>query len=100
MSTTAAQDEAQSNWLDGVTSAWENYRDTATDYQQQAADFTTQTLDGLTSAVGDGIASMIMDGESLADVFKNIAQTMGHQASSTRLRRWPPNGWSIRRCNW
>ncbi|MFU6981712.1 phage tail tape measure protein [Pseudomonas aeruginosa] len=71
-----AQDEAQSNWLDGVTSAWENYRDTATDYQQQAADFTTQTLDGLTSAVGDGIASMIMDGESLADVFKNIAQTM------------------------
>ncbi|HCE6054172.1 phage tail tape measure protein [Pseudomonas aeruginosa] len=72
----AAQDEAQSNWLDGVTSAWENYRDTATDYQQQAADFTTQTLDGLTSAVGDGIASMIMDGESLADVFKNIAQTM------------------------
>lgn len=72
----AAQDEAQSNWLDGVTSAWENYRDTATDYQQQAADFTTQTLDGLTSAVGDGIASMIMDSESLADVFKNIAQTM------------------------
>lgn len=72
----AAQDEAQSNWLDGVTPAWENYRDTATDYQQQAADFTTQTLDGLTSAVGDGIASMIMDGESLADVFKNIAQTM------------------------
>ncbi|EMN1576613.1 phage tail tape measure protein [Pseudomonas aeruginosa] len=72
----AAQDEAQSNWLDGVTSAWENYRDTATDYQQQAADFTAQTLDGLTSAVGDGIASMIMDGESLADVFKNIAQTM------------------------
>lgn len=72
----AAQDEAQSNWLDGVTSAWENYRDTATDYQQQAADFTTQTLDGLTSAVGDGIASMIMDGESLADVFKNIAQKM------------------------
>lgn len=72
----AAQDEAQSNWLDGVKSAWENYRDTATDYQQQAADFTTQTLDGLTSAVGDGIASMIMDGESLADVFKNIAQTM------------------------
>ncbi|MFU5322068.1 phage tail tape measure protein [Pseudomonas aeruginosa] len=72
----AAQDEAQSNWLDGVTSAWENYRDTATDYQQQAADFTTQTLDGLTSAVGDGIASMIMDGESLADVFKNIAKTM------------------------
>ncbi|HHK3717370.1 TPA: phage tail tape measure protein [Pseudomonas aeruginosa] len=72
----AAQDEVQSNWLDGVTSAWENYRDTATDYQQQAADFTTQTLDGLTSAVGDGIASMIMDGESLADVFKNIAQTM------------------------
>lgn len=70
------QDDAQSNWLDGVSSAWQNYRDTAVDYQQQAADFTATTLDTLTSSVGDGIASMILESESLGDAFVNVASTM------------------------
>ncbi|VVN83766.1 phage tail tape measure protein [Pseudomonas fluorescens] len=70
------QDEAQNNWLDGVSSAWENYRDTAIDYQQQAADFTASTLDTLTNSVGDGIASMILESESLGDAFVNVASTM------------------------
>lgn len=72
----ARQDEAQNNWLDGVSSAWQNYRDTAVDYQQQAADFTASTLDALTSSVGDGIASMILESESLGDAFVNVASTM------------------------
>ncbi|MEE3636617.1 phage tail tape measure protein [Pseudomonas sp. AL 58] len=72
----AQQDEAQNNWLAGVSSAWENYRDTAMDYQQQAADFTASTLDTLTGAVGDGIASMILESESLGDAFVNVASTM------------------------
>ncbi|ULL07771.1 phage tail tape measure protein [Pseudomonas putida] len=70
------QDEAQNNWLDGVSSAWQNYRDTAVDYQQQAADFTASTLDTMTSAVGDGIASMVLESESLGDAFVNVASTM------------------------
>ncbi len=70
------QDDAQSNWLDGVSTAWQNYRDTAVDYQQQAADFTASTLDTLTSSVGDGIASMILESESLGDAFVNVASTM------------------------
>jgi lambda family phage tail tape measure protein len=72
----ARQDEAQNNWLDGVSSAWENYRDYAVDYQQQAADFTASTLDTLTGAVGDGIADMILESESLGDAFGNVAGTM------------------------
>ncbi|MBI6920295.1 phage tail tape measure protein [Pseudomonas monteilii] len=70
------QDDAQSNWLDGVSTAWQNYRDTAVDYQQQAADFTASTLGTLTSSVGDGIASMILESESLGDAFVNVASTM------------------------
>lgn len=70
------QDAAQNNWLDGVSSAWENYRDAAVDYQQQAADFTASTLDTLTGSVGDGIASMILESESLGDAFGNVAASM------------------------
>lgn len=70
------QDEAQNNWLDGVSSAWENYRDTAIDYQQQAADFTASMLDTLTNSVGDGIASMILESESLGDAVVNVSSTM------------------------
>lgn len=46
------------------------------DYQQQAADFTASTLDTLTGAVGDGIASMILESESLGDAFVHVAATM------------------------
>jgi lambda family phage tail tape measure protein len=70
------QDVAQNNWLDGVSAAWENYRDAAVDYQQQAADFTASTLDALTGSVGDGIASMILESESLGDAFGNVAASM------------------------
>lgn len=70
------QDEAQSNWLDGVSAAWENYRDTANNYQQQAADFTSGTLNDLTGSVGDNLAAMALEGQSLGDTFKNIASTM------------------------
>ncbi|GAB3107616.1 hypothetical protein GCM10027288_18060 [Bordetella tumbae] len=70
------QDEAQANWLDGVSSAWENYRDTAIDYQQQAADFISGTLDDTTAAVGNNLAAMALEGQSLGDTFVNIGATM------------------------
>ena len=69
-------DEAQSNWLDGVSSAWENYRDTATDYQQQTADATSDVLDGLTSSISDNLSAMILEGQTLGETFRNIASTM------------------------
>lgn len=69
-------DEAQSNWLDGVSSAWENYRDTAIDYQQQAYDFTASTLSDLTSSIGENLSAMVIEGQSLGDTFKNVASDM------------------------
>lgn len=69
-------DEAQSNWLDGVSSAWENYRDTATDYQQQTADATGEVLDGLTSSISDNLSAMILEGQTLGETFRNIASSM------------------------
>ncbi|RZA22141.1 MAG: phage tail tape measure protein, partial [Proteobacteria bacterium] len=69
-------DEAQSDWLSGVSSAWENYRDMATDYQQQAANATYDILDGLTDSISDNLSAMILEGQTLGETFRNIASTM------------------------
>ncbi len=71
------QDELQRNWLDGVSSAWENYKDTATDYNQQAADATTSILGDATSSVSSsiqGIATQTMTlGEGVAALGTTLA---------------------------
>jgi lambda family phage tail tape measure protein len=69
-------DDAQSDWLSGVSSAWENYRDMATDYQQQAANATYDILDGLTDSISDNLSAMILEGQTLGETFRNIASTM------------------------
>lgn len=69
-------DDAQNDWLSGVSSAWENYRDMATDYQQQAANATYDILDGLTDSISDNLSAMILEGQTLGETFRNIASTM------------------------
>jgi lambda family phage tail tape measure protein len=84
-------DEAQSNWIDGVSSAWENYRDTATNFQQQAADATTSILDGTTNTVADNIESLVKGQESIGDFVSNIAAGMANatiQALSQMAAQW------------
>jgi lambda family phage tail tape measure protein len=70
-------DDAQSNWLDGVSSAWENYKDTATDYQQQAKDATTSILGDTTSSIAsnlEGIRQGTVDaGEAAKNVMSDLA---------------------------
>ncbi|MDD2054169.1 phage tail tape measure protein [Pseudomonas putida] len=70
-------DEAQNDWLDGVSSAWENYRDTALDYQQQAADFTSSMLQDVTANFGDNIAAMALEGQTLGETLENVAVGFG-----------------------
>lgn len=65
-------DEAQSNWLDGVSSAWENYRDTATDYQQQAADATGAILGDATSLVAENIDGLLRGTETVGEATRNV----------------------------
>ena len=65
-------DDAQSNWLDGVTSAWENYKDTASDYQQQAADATGQILGDTTDKVAESIDGLLKGTMDVGDATKNV----------------------------
>lgn len=69
-------DAAQANWLDGVSSAWENYKDVATDYQQQAADATSSILNDTTSSVATNIDSVLKGTEDLSDGFANLGASI------------------------
>ena len=75
-------DEAQTNWLDGVSSAWENYRDTATDYQQQAADATSSILEGATSNTADFLDTVLRQTDSVGGAFETMAVGMANSIIS------------------
>ena len=71
-------DEAQSNWLDGVSSAWENYRDIATDYSQQANDATADLLGDTTSSLSDQLQGLVKGTTDLGSAFISLGSTMGN----------------------
>jgi len=79
-------DEAQSDWLDGVSSAWENYRDTATDYSQQAAESTKQLLDGTTDSIASNASAAILQTQSVGDAAKSIASTFANTVLTMVLK--------------
>lgn len=72
-------DESQNDWLAGVSSAWENYRDIALDYQSQAADGTAALLDETTSGLVSAFDSVLMKtatvGEATRGLFAGIGRT-------------------------
>ncbi|NNG61131.1 phage tail tape measure protein, partial [Pseudomonas fragi] len=85
------QDAAQSNWLAGASSAWQNYFDIATDYNQQTQDATAQMLGSTTTSISDQIQGLIKGTTSLGDAFINLGSTMGSsvlQALSDIAAKW------------
>lgn len=73
-------DEAQGNWMDGVTSAWENFADAATDYSAMAADATTSTLGSARSELGSFLSDVATGaedaGDALMDMVTGFAKSM------------------------
>ena len=72
----AQLDEAQGEWLNGATEAWANYADAAQNYSQQVNDFVTSQLSTLTSSVGENMAAMILENQSLGESFRNVVNSM------------------------
>lgn len=87
----AAQDEAQSNWLDGVTSARENFADAAANYSAMAADTTTSILGGARSELGNfmsDVATGASDaGDALMDMVTGFAKSTV-QALADMAAQW------------
>lgn len=73
-------DEAQTNWMDGVASAWENFADAATDYSAMAADATTSTLGSARSELGSFLSDVATGaedaGDALMDMVTGFAKSM------------------------
>lgn len=84
-------DEAQSNWMDGVSSAWQNYVDAATNYSAMAADATSSVLGGAKSSLStflSDVASGAEDaGDALGDLVANFAKST-LQALSDMAAQW------------
>lgn len=71
-------DEMNSNFFLGISEAWANYAEEATNYQQQAADATSSILNDVTSSVAANIESLIKGQQSIGDFFQNVALDMAN----------------------
>lgn len=73
-------DEAQSNWMAGVSDAWQNYVDAAEDYSAIAADFVSGSLNDLTGGLGNVFSDVVTGakdaGDAIADFAGNMAKSV------------------------
>lgn len=73
-------DEAQSNWMDGVSEAWQNFADAATNYSAMAADTTSSVLGSarseLSSFMSDVATGAEDAGDALMDMTTGFAKSM------------------------
>jgi len=72
----ARQDELQKDWLAGVGDAWANYKDIATDYNQQAADATSGLLGDTTSTIAESLEGLALKTMTVGEAFVNLGTTM------------------------
>lgn len=70
-------DEAQSNWMDGVTSAWENFADAATDYSAMAADATTSILGSARSELSSFMSDVATGSKDAGDALVDMITGFG-----------------------
>jgi len=71
-------DEMNGNFFLGMSEAWANYAEEATNYQQQAADATSSILDDVTASVAANIEELVRGQQSIGDFFRNIAADMAN----------------------
>ncbi|MDU8542900.1 phage tail tape measure protein [Pseudomonas syringae group sp. J248-6] len=69
-------DEAQFNWMAGVSDAWQNYVDAAEDYSAIAADFVSGSLDDLTGGLGNVFSDVVTGAKDASDAIADFAGNM------------------------
>lgn len=73
-------DEAQSEWMNGVSAAWANYADSAQNYAAIAHEFVSGSLSDLQTGIGDTFSDIITGtkdaGDAVADLASNMAKSV------------------------
>ncbi|MEB5934694.1 phage tail tape measure protein [Pseudomonas mosselii] len=70
-------DEAQANWMDGVTSAWENFADAATNYSAMAADATASVLGSAKSELSTFLSDVATGSADAGDALMDMITGFG-----------------------
>lgn len=68
----ARQDEMQSEWLNGVKDAWQNFADEAQNYSAMAADATTSVLGSARSELGSFMSDVATGSKDAADALGDM----------------------------
>ncbi|RYJ18001.1 phage tail tape measure protein [Rahnella variigena] len=70
-------DALRVDWVAGISDAWQNFADEATNYSQIAADNVSSLLGSTTSSLSDGLYDIITSTESVGDALSNMAVSFG-----------------------
>ncbi|QUT14125.1 phage tail tape measure protein [Rahnella inusitata] len=70
-------DALRGDWVSGISDAWQNFADEATNYSQIAADNVSSLLGSATSSLSDGLYDIITSTESVGDALSNMAVSFG-----------------------
>lgn len=72
------EEALRNNWLAGTSTAWQNYVDIATNYNQQAQDATAMILGDTTLSISDQISGLLRGTVTLGEAFANLGTTMAN----------------------
>lgn len=70
-------DALRGDWVAGISDAWQNFADEATNYSQIAAENVSSLLGSTTSSLSDGLYDIITSTESVGDALSNMAVSFG-----------------------
>lgn len=77
--------DAEGKWLNGASSAFQDYADKAADVAGQTYDLISGTLESVTAGIGEVAARGIVYGESLSEGFKELGRSVISSALSALI---------------
>ncbi|WP_223509416.1 phage tail tape measure protein [Rahnella sp. GSA61A] len=76
-------DALRGDWVAGISDAWQNFADEATNYSQIAADNVSSLLGSATSSLSDGLESIVNGTESVGDALSTMISGFGQTVIQT-----------------
>jgi lambda family phage tail tape measure protein len=72
----AQVDAAQENWLNGISSGWDNYQAKVADVALQTETVMSDSLDSITAGYGSAFSKMALDGQTFGEVSRGVFDSL------------------------